>query len=147
MAHTSKTQQKIAELQALMDKRGHLAPRRVVMWARAHKRSALHSHFNWDVKKAAMEHWLWQARELIVSVEVTYEDGKRRPIYVSPIATRTLGYRRLVDVMSDEDTKAQYLAQALEELRRVCDKYIDLTELAGVRAEVALIRVGKKAAA
>jgi hypothetical protein len=35
------------------------------------KSSPLHSHFEWDTKKAAQEHWRNQARELIRSVMVT----------------------------------------------------------------------------
>jgi hypothetical protein len=147
MAHGARKQQVAAELEALAAAKGRLVPKRVVDWARTHRKSALHACFEWNNSRAAEQYRLWQARELIVSVQVTYADGKRRQVYVSPIVSRPQGYRRLVDVMSDETLRAQFLAQALEDLQRVCDKYIDLTELAGVRAAVALVRVGRETAA
>jgi hypothetical protein len=132
---------------AALARGGRLNPRRVVQWARAHRASALHGCFQWDNTKAAEQYRLWQARELIVSVEVKYEDGQRRQVYVSPLPSRGRegGYRRLVDVLSEKEARAQFLAQALEELERVCAKYEDLTELAGVRAEVRLVRAKKAA--
>lgn len=141
--------QRIAEELATLASRGRLAPRRVVRWARTHRKSALHGCFQWDDTRAAEQFRLWQARELIVSVEVTYADGKRRQVYVSPIVSRAggHGYHRLVDVMSRAELRAQFLAQALDELERVCDRYTDLCELAGVLAAVRFVRVQNKTAA
>jgi len=48
---------------------GRLTPDQVVEDARK-KNSPLHDQFEWDVKKAAMSHWLDRAREIIVSVHV-----------------------------------------------------------------------------
>lgn len=133
------------ELAALAS-RGRLSPKRVVSWARSNRGSALHACFLWDDTRAAQQYRIWQARELIVSVEAVYEDGKRRQVYVSPISTRgPRGYHRLVDVMSDEDLRMQFLTQALDELERVCEKYADLCELAGVRAAVRLVKQKKVA--
>lgn len=137
---------RIAEELAVLTRRGRLAPKRVVDWARAHRASALHECFEWNNGKAAEQFRLWQARELIVSVEVVYLDGKKRQVYVSPIATRgPRGYHKLVDVMDDKALRSQFLAQALGDLERVCAKYADLTELAGVRAAVQLVRQKKAA--
>ncbi len=122
--------------------RGRLSPRRVVEWARQHRASALHGCFQWDDGKAAEAYRVWQARELIVSVEVVQEGGVRRQVYVSPVVARPggAGYHRLVDVMSDKDLRARFLADAIRELERVCEKYHDLCELAGVRSAVRLVR-------
>lgn len=138
---------RIAEELAVLAKRGRLSAARVVAWAKGHRNSTLHGCFTWDDTKAAHEYRLWQARELIVSVQVTYPDGQRRQVYVSPLATRHdgRGYHKLVDVVSDDEQRARFLAQALEELERVCEKYQDLAELAGVRAAVRLVRVGRAA--
>jgi len=135
-----------AELAALA-KRGRLVPARVVKWARGHRGSALHSCFEWSDTKAAEQYRVWQARELIVSVEVTYPDGKKRQVYVSPVHARVAreGYHRLVDVMSDDEKRWRYLEQALDELERVCARYEDLCELGGVRAAVRLVRQQKAA--
>ncbi len=128
--------------------RGRLDPKRVVAWARANRRSSLHSCFQWNDGKAAEAYRIWQARELIVSVEVVYRDGKRRQSWVSPVTFRGRGgYCRLVDVMDDTALRAGLLAQALAELEAVCAKYEDLCELAGVRAAVRLIRQGQGRAA
>lgn len=128
--------------------RGRLDPKRVVAWARKHRKSALHSCFMWDDTKAAEKFRIWQARDLIASVEVVYEDGKRRQVYVSPVTSRGRGgYHRLVDVMTDEELRDEILTQALDELERVCAKYEDLCELAGVRAAVRLVRQTKGKAA
>lgn len=142
-----KIKERVAAELARLSGRNGLSPRRVVDWARTHRSSALHGCFQWDNGKAAELYRLWQARELIVSVEVKYEDGKRRQVYVSPMSSRGSrgGYRRLVDVLSEDDARSAFLAQALTELERVCSKYDDLTELAGVRAAVRLVRVGKAA--
>ena len=132
---------RIAEELAALAKRGRLAPKRVVEWAAQHRASALHSCFQWDNSKAAQAYRIWQARELIVSVEVVYSDGKRRQVYVSPIVTRGReGYHRLVDVMDGKALRAKFLAQALDDLERICAKYEDLCELAGVRQAVKLAR-------
>src|SRR3972149_10762515 len=103
----------LQELVALA-RRGRLSPKRVVDWARRNRSSGLHSCFQWDDSRAAEQYRLWQARELIVSVEVVYEDGKRRQVYVSPISSRgKAGYHRLVDVMSDGELRGEFLTQAL----------------------------------
>jgi hypothetical protein len=139
----------IAEELAALAKRGRLDPKHIVQWARDNRRSVLHSCFQWDDTRAAQQYRLWQARELIVSVEAVYEDGKQRQVYVSPILSRRdgRGYRRLVDVLSDRELRDGFLSAAVAELERTCAKYEDLTELAGVRAAVRLVRVGRRSAA
>ena len=145
MAGNDRRKRIAAELAALATQ-GRLAPKRVVQWAKTHRSSALHACFQWDDTRAAAQFRLWQARELIVSVEVVFLDGKKRQVYVSPLVSRGAGgYHRLVDVMDDEGLRAQFLAQALDELERVCAKYEDLCELAGVRAAVRLTRAKKAA--
>jgi hypothetical protein len=146
MKRSAKRELIAAELAALAT-RGRISPRRVVEWARSHRRSALYGCFQWDDKKASEQFRIWQARELIVSVEVVYPDGKRRQVYVSPVHARPTGegYHRLVDVMGDADRRARFLTQALDELERVCSRYEDLCELAGVRAAVRLVRQQKAA--
>jgi hypothetical protein len=82
---------------------------------------------------------LLQARNLITEVEVVYSDGKTRQVYVSPIDARSNmggGYKMLVDVLGDRQTRRKFLAQALAEYQRVSARYADLQELAGVRAAV-----------
>jgi macrodomain Ter protein organizer (MatP/YcbG family) len=126
------------ELEALYKAHGVLNPRTVVQWARNHASSALHARFTWDNSIAAERYREWQARELITEVTVIYPDKKERPVFVSRVENRgpAGGYESLVDVMSDAEKRAAYLAQALDEYKRVGAKYSDLKELSGVRAAV-----------
>jgi len=122
-----------AELSSLYEKHHGLNPQLVVKWAKDHPRSALHSRFEWNNSKAAHAYRLWQARQLIVEVEVIYPDRKVRQVYVSPVQNRgSTGYVALVDVLGDRAKRAMFLEQALAELERVAEKYRDLKELAGV---------------
>lgn len=131
----------IAKELAALERQGRVDPKRVVAWARSHRASALHASFLWNNTKAAEQYRLWQARELIVSVEAVYEDGVRRQVYVSPMVSRGRGgYHRLVDVVVRKELRDQFLSEALKELERVCAKYADLAELTGVRAAVRLVR-------
>lgn len=127
------------ELRAL-GRGGRLFPQRVVRWARENPESALHGCFEWDNGKAAEAYRIWQARKLIVSVQIEYPDEVKRQVWVSPLPSRGQGYRRLVDVLSEEETRAQFLMQALDELERLYSRYADLHELAGVWQAVKLVR-------
>lgn len=72
---------------------GLLTPDAVVAEARK-KDSPLHALFDWDVKAAAHQHWLEQARQLIRSVRVV--------ITTERTAVSTVAYVRDPDVGPDE---------------------------------------------
>jgi hypothetical protein len=57
------------ELNAIMNRHGRLTPI-IVVTAAQDKKSPLHKHFEWNDTKAAAKYRLWQARQLIMSVEV-----------------------------------------------------------------------------
>ena len=128
----NESQERIAEeLKALYKKHHGLDPAKVVQWARTHRASALHSRFEWDDTQAAERYRIWQARELIVSVDVIYPDMKPRQVYVSPMESRgDGGYVALVEVLSNRQRRAAFLEQALAEFQRFEAKYADLKELA-----------------
>jgi hypothetical protein len=133
------------ELADLYRENGGLRPGDVVAWAQANPSSALHGRFEWNDTAAAHQHRLAQARSIITEVEVVYPDRKVRQIYVSLVRTRgRQGYVSLADVMSDEDRRAEYLAQALDELHRVQEKYRDLEELVGVWRALKVAARGSK---
>ena len=135
------------ELAALYDQHGALDPKVIVSWARENPESDLYSRFTWDDSAAAEQYRLLQARNLITEVEVVYPDGKKRQVYVSPIESRGKGgYSSLVEVLSDKERKARFLEQALNEYRRLGEKYESLKELAGVRAAVERVTGGRRAA-
>lgn len=135
------------ELAALYNTHGALNPEVVVSWAGDNPESELYKRFNWDDSTAAHQYRLIQARNLITEVEVVYPDGKKRQVYVSPIESRGKGgYSSLVEVLSDKERKARFLEQALNEYRRLGEKYESLKELAGVRAAVERVTGGRRAA-
>ena len=138
----------IEELRRISDKNGGLLlPQHVVREAR-NPRSVLHSRFEWDNTKAAEEHRLWQARQLIsVCVEIIPGTDKLTQAYVSVSTDRAVGggYRTMVQVLSNEDLRKQFLEDALRDLNTFQQKYSKLRALAGVFAEIRKVR-NKKAA-
>ena len=113
---------------------GILAPEVVVEFAKDES-TALHSQFNWDDTEAAHLYRLHQARNLI-RVQVYHEPQVERTtqVYVSLPEDRESGggYRRMVDVLSDEDKRRQLLAMAIAELEVFQKKYQRLNELSEV---------------
>ena len=102
-------------------------------------RSVLHKYFEWNNSKAAEAHRIWQARQLIsVSVEYIGDSKVATPLFVSLSIDRHEGngYRSLVNVLSDEDQRAQLLRDALHDLQRLKSKYSTLQELAQVFAAI-----------
>ena len=134
----TKKSQIAEELEAIRSKNedGLLVPREVVAWASAHKDSALHSQFDWNIEHAAEKYWLWQARRIIkVTIGVIKE--KKTNIYVSLETQRVEpggGYSPLVSVLSDAERRSQLLGQARRELDAWMRKYRELEELAEVFA-------------
>ncbi len=123
------------------DNNGLLLPAHVIAAARPQS-SPLHSRFEWDNTKAAHEHRLWQARQLIsVCVEV-YENGTTAPMFVSISTDRLVGngYRSTVAVLRDEELKAQLLEDALRDLNAFQRRYHQLKQLASVFAEIKKVR-------
>lgn len=118
--------------------RGLIRPQHVVEEAR-HKDSPLHSKFTWDNKKAADEHRLWQARELIAQYWIVVEPSNE-PIrmFVSLSSDRPLkaGYRFTEKVLSDPDQRAEWVAMALADLQRWSRTYGALSELRPVTTAI-----------
>jgi len=134
-------QQQDRELSSLK-KRGLLRPEDVVKFARKSS-TALHKKFEWNDSKASHEYRLWQARELIVRVRFHHKD-REGPIqaYVSLKSDRGLakgGYRRLIDVLGDDELRKELFNQAMEELNYWQDKYDELSELAPIFAAAAKV--------
>jgi hypothetical protein len=114
---------------------GVLRPEDVVKFARD-ERTALHSEFEWDDRKASAEYRLWQARTVIrVAVTVLpspHSSDEPVRAYVSIVSDRVRpggGYRALADVMSSEEQRAELLNEAIGEVKRWRRKYERLKEL------------------
>lgn len=98
--------------------------------------AALHQRFEWDDTKAAEQHRLWQARELIRVVVRTQPAGDASArVYVSLADDRRNdggGYRTLDDVMRSKTMREALLKQAYADMVRFETTYRQLTELASV---------------
>lgn len=115
---------------------GRLVPQAVVDESRP-KTAPLHSQFEWDDSKAAEQHRLWQARQLIrVSVELigNEQDGRMSRVFVSLTTDRgsKQGYRTMVSVLGDRELRDQLLQDSLEDMKRFRERYASLRELAKV---------------
>lgn len=123
----------VAELKTLTEKnQGLLMPEEVVQAAR-NESSPLHSQFEWDDGEAAERYRIWQARQLInVSVEYISNGTKQiqTKVFVS-LSTdrRTGGYRTFVDVLADDDRRAQMIQDSLNAMVHFQEKYKQLSEL------------------
>jgi len=98
--------------------------------------TALHQRFEWDDTKAAEQHRLWQARELI-RVVVHTQPASEMPtrVYVSLNDDRRTdggGYRTLDDVMRSATMREALLKQAHADMVRFEATYRQLSELASV---------------
>jgi len=124
------------ELLAIKGDAELLNPQDVVAWARANKMSALHRKFQWDIRKAAKEHWLETARKLIrIHVSFASEVG---PQLVSLSIDRKPGggYRDVDAVAASRDLYQILLSDAIKELRRIQQKYARVKELAPLWGEL-----------
>lgn len=129
-----------SELLAIKGNKEMLLAEDVIAWARSHPKSKLHQAIEWDDRKAADEHRLWQARRLI-ALHITFEDGERKFVSLSVDRTRDGGgYRDIDDVVRDKMLHEIMLADALNELQRVQLKYERLKQLKPVWREVARLK-------
>ena len=133
----SLTQIRAAELRRIAAEHGGvLKPEDVVEEAKDPD-NPLHSAFEWSNTEAARKYRLWQARQLI-SITVRYSEvkGEARDVrvFVSLKSDRKEegGYRETVAVLTNPNYRAQLLADAREDLRRMELKYGELVELAAV---------------
>ena len=120
-----------------IDHEGLLRPEAIVEYAEKNRNSILHQSFEWDDGKAAYNYRLWQARQLIVRVTIEATEGRFIQAYVSLTSNRIKGgYRSMVEVFMNNDTREELLMDALEELNRIKAKYRELKELEKIFAEI-----------
>lgn len=119
------------ELQALRASDGRWYPSIVVDWARANPDSALYRALEWDDRRAADEHRLSQARQLI-AIHIVDEQGDRSTIALVIDRGYGGGYRDLGEVLSNAQLRRLATEQALAELRRWQERNKHLVELDGV---------------
>ena len=102
--------------------------------------TALHKCFQWDDTEAAKQYRIIQARNVIrVSVVMTQEIAEPYRMAVSMVEDRTVpggGYRMMKDVMTDDDMRKAFVAQAKRELDAWRNRYKHLNELAKIFAAI-----------
>lgn len=142
-----------AELESIRQKgKGVLRPKAVVKFAENPK-TALHKLFEWNDKKAAFQHRLELARDIIVRVKIEVSGRDSEPISVrlyqsldADRATKDGGYRSVHDIMSNKSFRKELLDTALAELEVFERRYSDLKELSVVMTAIRKVRGGRKRA-
>lgn len=116
---------------------GSLTPRAVVDAAKP-KEHPLHPAFEWRDKVAADKYRQGQARTMVASLEVVYEQGPKEPTRYLTLETRgekntgDTKYTETHILLQDRDSRNDLLLNALRELQAFRKKYALLSELAGL---------------
>jgi hypothetical protein len=133
------------ELLAIKGKKDLLVAEEVVAWAQAHPGSALAQRFEWDDQKAGHEYRLNQARQLIISLEITIGASQRRFYSLSIDRSKSGGgYRDINDILRSKSLYDILLMDALADLERMKERYNRLVELRPLWKEVDKIKERKK---
>jgi hypothetical protein len=110
------------------------------------KTHPLHPCFDWNLKRAAEAHWLYQARNLIASVQIRFIKSKNKSIPIRAFINiqktadgklttsyynkgGTSAYVTIGEVMDNEALRNYNLQMALIELKRWYEKYENLKEI------------------
>lgn len=125
-----------AEIRSLERENGSLLTADVLERAK-NEDSALHQYYNWNESEAAEQHWLSVTRKLIQSYRIEYvsagDVSRLIPGYVNFSQKTESGgvthvYVRTETALSDEDLRAQLLAQLRAEVASLKRKYGHLVE-------------------
>lgn len=123
---------KSEELHRIYDRDGRLEPALVVREA-ADPKNPLHDSFEWDDSLAAAEHRLQQARQLIRIAVTVLPSVNCRPVraFISLSSERGAGagYLKVQQILSDEELRAQALADAITAFNSMQTRFGYLREL------------------
>lgn len=126
------------ELEAIRQRDGHISPEAVLRQACADD-NPMHEEFIWDDSEAAHAYRLEQARSLIRSIEVVYEDAPTKVVRAYSVVsappeyqTHRKVYTDTREALTDPVTRAEILATAIREALAFRRKYADLQELSKV---------------
>lgn len=141
------TEEAIAELKALEDRRGRITPQEVVE-AATPEDSPLHGCFEWDDEKAGAAYRIDQARELLkrVKIEVVIEDRTIRTVGYVRDTSRDVSESGYVATMKVTALAANDLLRAeLQAVSADLSRVVNLAEakaveLPGLAGKVARIK-------
>jgi hypothetical protein len=132
---------KIAEeITSLRDRDGLIRVTKVHDWAKSHPQSDLHGSLEWDDARAGYRYRLDQIRRLIEVHIVIPETGTRATVSLTIDRSKGGGYRPLQDVLPNPSMRAMLVAQVLDELERVVDRYPQLAELNDLSSQISNLR-------
>ena len=137
------------ELERIRQEHGVLSPEVVLREARSPKHP-LHRYFEWDNRKAAHEHRLQQAYQLILAnrMAVVVREAAQAPPRVVRAQPAGQQVRRYVntgygcgfvsrnEVLVNDVLRSALIAKKLRELKGWCESVADIQELASLRREV-----------
>jgi hypothetical protein len=122
-----------SEFKKLRKKNGGLLTPKIIVEEASSPSSPLHKFFEWDDDAAAQKYRLTQARGLIYSVKVhIVEDpvpARTVTAFVRVETAKGPSYTEIRDAMKDDSFRSVRIARALQELKRVQQKYKDVVEL------------------
>ena len=127
------------ELETIRKRENDIKPEAVVEKARS-KRSEMHKNFTWDDTEAANLHRITQARTLIRSIEVVYEEAPKVQARMYAITTAPaqedekprMVYQTTKELLEDPLARDELLSRAIREALSYRKKYHGLSELAKV---------------
>ncbi len=120
-------------LEQLRQKHGELTADQVLTDARNPK-SPLHDDFEWDDTAAAEQYRLAQARYILRSIVVVYDEAPEVPTRAFILVDSGSGeaYQSTCVALSDADMRLQVLEKAKKEMAAFRRRYSELRELAEV---------------
>lgn len=128
------------ELLALKKRNGLIVVAEAHEWAKNNPTSDLHRALEWDDETAGYQYRCWQIRHLII-FNVRDENNQRELVSLSMDQTNPGGgYRPMIDILETPHMREMLLQDALEELKRIEEKYKRLIELARVFEEADKVR-------
>lgn len=130
------------ELQRIEQKHGEITPR-ILLDESTPEDAVMHPCYEWDDEKAADKYRLWQSRNILSCLVVTYE----RQEEPEPKKIEVRAYQNVSDerngrfisidkVLESTTTKTIMLQNAMKELGAFRKKYGDLLELSSVFAAI-----------
>lgn len=127
-----------AELQRIEQEHGEVTPR-ILLDESTPEDAVMHPCYEWDDEKAADKYRLWQSRNILSCLTITYVDVERPEAkqievraYQNVSDERNGRFLNVQTAMAQTSTRETVLMNALKELAMFRKKYADLSELSKV---------------
>lgn len=122
------------EIERIYKKYGEVQPETVVEESKD-RTAVLHSCFEWNDARAAMQYRTQQARTLIGNITVTVEQTDE-PVTVRAYAHVCNAYHPMSVIISDVEKMDELMKNAMRELQAFRRKYNTLEQLSGIFTEI-----------